>query len=671
MRWMTTYSTPYLQSAAPDAGTSGGSSLISREKLFGNPTRIGAKTSPDGHWLSWIAPVDGVLNLWVAPRQHPDEAKPLTHEQTRPIRSYFWSPDSRQLLYVNDQGGDENFRLFAVETTGSGPRLLTPQDDIRVMVIGISPDVTDHLLIGLNDRDPRWHDVYRLYLADGRLEKVLENEGYGGFLADDDLNLRLAMRPAPDGGEQFFRVSGTDIDPEPFATVGFEDSSNTGPAGFTRDGKTLYWIDSRGRDTAALTAQDWESGDLTVIAHDQRADITDVMLSPDRREVQAWSVDYLREQWYFKDGDIEESLQWLESELKGDVHVTSRTRDDRFWIVVNDPVTAPAHTWLFDRKARALTSLFVSRPELEGAPLNGMTPLEITARDGLTLTAYLTLPRGASDGDGFTTPATPLPMVLLVHGGPWARDGYGSNSYHQWLSDRGYAVLSVNFRGSTGFGKRFTSAGDGEWGTAMHTDLLDAVDWAVSAGVADKARVAIMGGSYGGYATLAGLTMTPDVFACGVDIVGPSNLETLLDSIPAYWEAGRQQMYRRMASPETEEGRAWLRDRSPLTHAGRIQRPLLIGQGANDPRVKQAESDQIVEAMRTNDIPVTYVLFPDEGHGFARPVNNIAFNAVTEAFLADVLGGQFEPVGDALEGASLTVPHGAEYAPGLKAALSS
>ncbi|MCM2972337.1 S9 family peptidase [Larsenimonas suaedae] len=671
MRWMNTpfFTTP--RAASTDDGSSGAMPLIPRETLFGNPTRIGAQLSPDGNWLSWIAPNDGVLNLWVAPRTQPDDIRALTSETERPIRSYFWSPDSRQLLYVNDQGGDENFRLFAVDVENADTTLLTPQNEIRVMVIGVSADVSDHILIGLNDRDPRWHDVYRLYLADGRLENVLENEGYGGFMADDDLNLRLAMRPRPDGGEDFFRVEGTNIDTEPFASIGFEDSSNTGPAGFTRDGKTLYWIDSRERDTAALMAQDWASGEMTLIAHDDRADITDVMLSRDTREVEAWSVEYLRERWHFKSDAIEASMTWLDNELKGDVHVTSRSRDDRYWVVVNDPITAPSHTWLFDRDANALTSLFVSRPELEGAPLQGMTPLELTARDGLTLTSYLTLPDGLSDSGGFSRPTAPLPMVLLVHGGPWARDSYGSNGYHQWLANRGYAVLSVNFRGSTGFGKRFTSAGDGEWGTAMHTDLLDAVDWAVSEGVADTTRVAIMGGSYGGYATLAGLTMTPDVFACGVDIVGPSNLETLLESIPAYWEAGRQQMYRRMADPGTEDGQAWLKDRSPLTHAEHITRPLLIGQGANDPRVKQAESDQIVEAMRANDIPVTYVLFPDEGHGFARPVNNIAFNAVTEAFLADVLGGRFEPIGDALETSSITVPHGAEYAPGLETALKA
>ncbi|WP_037337667.1 S9 family peptidase [Salinisphaera hydrothermalis] len=644
--------------------------LIERERLFGNPSRIQGRLSPDGRWLSWIAPSNDVLNLWVAPADRPDEARALTDERVRPIRSYFWSPDSRQLLFVNDQGGDENFRLFGVDVESATQRTLTPQEGVRVQMFGVSRHVRDHIVVGINDRDPRWHDVYRLDLDSGALTLAMQNDGYGGFLVDESLEIRLAQRPREDGGEDFFRVQDGMVEDEPFARISFEDSANTGPAGFTRDGNTLYWIDSRGRDTAALVAQNLDTGEMHEIAASPKADVTGVMADPDTHEIQAWAVDYLRTEWHVIDPAIGDDLAFLDGELEGDVHVTSRTDDDRRWVVVNDPVTAPPITHLYDRDRRTLTTLFVSRPELVGAPLAGMTPLEITARDGLTLTAYLTLPHG-SGADGFTTPDRPLPMVLLVHGGPWARDDYGSNPYHQWLANRGYAVLSVNYRGSTGFGKSFTAAGDGEWGAAMHDDLIDAVNWAVEQRVADAKRVAIMGGSYGGYAALAGLTLTPETFACGVDIVGPSNLKTLLDSIPPYWEAGRRQMYRRMADPETEAGQAWLSERSPLTYADRIVRPLLIGQGANDPRVKQAESDQIVNAMAEKSIPVTYVLFPDEGHGFARPANNIAFNAIIEAFLAEYLGGRAEPIDDALKPSTATVPHGADYAPGLAAALQT
>ncbi|MFC0268814.1 S9 family peptidase [Kushneria aurantia] len=669
MRWM--HPAPITPMSATDSAGGGAEDvpLIERRRLFGNPSRVQGRLSPDGRWLSWIAPVNEVLNLWVAPTESPEDARALTDERTRPIRSYFWSPDSRQLLFVNDQGGDENFRLFGVEVESATQRTLTPQEGVRVQVLGVSRHVQDHIMVGINDRDPRWHDVYRLDLSSGELTLVMQNDGYGGFLLDEQLAIRIAERPRDDGGEDFFRIQDGEVESEPFVSISFEDSANTGPVGFNRDGDTLYWIDSRGRDTAALMVQSLESGSMQEVAASPKADITDVMTDPDSQHIQAWAVDYLRTEWHFIDAAIGEEMRFLDEQLDGDVHVTSRSDDDRRWIVVNDPVTAPPETRLFDRDSRKLTLLFVSRPELTGAPLAGMTPLEITARDGLTLTAYLSLPRG-SDAEGFTAPERPLPMVLLVHGGPWARDDYGSNGMHQWLANRGYAVLSVNYRGSTGFGKSFTAAGDGEWGAAMHDDLIDAVDWAIERDVADPGRVAIMGGSYGGYATLAGLTMTPEKFACGVDIVGPSNLTTLLESIPPYWEAGRQQMYRRMADPGTEVGRAWLEERSPLTRAERIQRPLLIGQGANDPRVKQAESDQIVTAMAEKSIPVTYVLFPDEGHGFARPANNIAFNAITEAFLAEYLGGRAEPIGDALSASTATVPHGADYSPGLAEALA-
>jgi dipeptidyl aminopeptidase/acylaminoacyl peptidase len=392
------------------------------------------------------------------------------------------------------------------------------------------------------------------------------------------------------------------------------------------------------------------------------------MSNPRSGEVEAYAVTYLRDEWTALDPKVGADLAWLREQLKGDISVTSRTLDDRLWTVAVDPVVAPSSVHLYDRQAKSLKQLYVSRPELVGAPLQAMHPIEIKARDGLTLPSYLTLPPG-SDADGDGKPAAPVPMVLLVHGGPWARDDYGYNPYHQWLANRGYAVLSVNFRGSTGFGKAFISAGDLEWGRKMHDDLIDAVDWAVKQGVSPADQVAIMGGSYGGYATLAGLTFTPTTFACGVDIVGPSNLETLLKTIPPYWVPLIEQFHQRMGNPNTPEGLALLKERSPLYKAGDIVRPLLIGQGANDPRVNQAESDQIVSAMKAKGIPVTYVLFPDEGHGFARPENNIAFNAVTENFLAGCLKGRAEPIGDTVKKSSAKVPEGAQHTPGLEAAL--
>ena len=642
--------------------------LIERSKLFGNPSRAAAALSPDGRWLSWLAPREGVLNIWVAPVSNLDQAKPLTDSRDRPIRQQFWAPDSSMVLYIQDKGGDENFLLYGIEIDSGEERTLTPFENTRVQLIASSPLFKDRILVGLNNRDARWHDVHSLELATGKLTEIIRGDGYAGFVADANLALRMALRPNAEGGFDFFEVKNNQVADRSLASTTLEDSLTTQPVGFTTDGTTLYWIDSRGRDTAALVAQDVASGATKVIGAADRADVSNALTNPKTGVVEAYAVTYLREEWTALDPAIGSDLAWLSSSLSGDVSVTSRTDDDRLWTVAVDPVIASPEVHLFDRTQKTLQRLYVSRPELEGAPLQSMHPVEITARDGLVMTAYVTLPPGAK-ADMPQRPAKPVPMVLLVHGGPWARDNYGYNAYHQWLANRGYAVLSVNFRGSTGFGKAFISAGDLEWGRKMHDDLLDAVNWAIKENIAQPDQIAIMGGSYGGYATLAGLTFTPEVFACGVDIVGPSNLETLLQTIPPYWTAVIEQFHQRMGNPNTEEGLALLKERSPLYKAGNIVKPLLIGQGANDPRVKQAESDQIVSAMNEKGIPVTYVLFPDEGHGFARPENNIAFNAVTENFLATCLGGRAEPIGNTVKASSAKVPTGAAFTQGLEAAL--
>ena len=448
-----------------------------------------------------------------------------------------------------------------------------------------------------------------------------------------------------------------------------EDALTTSPDGYTRDGSILYWLDSRDRNTAALFAEDVASGERTLIAENDRADIGGTIRDRETGEVQAYSVNYLKTEWTALDADIGASLDWLGTQLEGEYGISSRTDDNQTWIVWNDPLTAPTATYIYDRQTQTLTPFYVTRPELEGAPLQPMYPVEIASRDGLTLPSYLTLPAGvAMDGNG--SPSASSPMVLLVHGGPWARDDYGFNSIHQMLANRGYAVLSVNFRGSTGFGKDFLNAANKQWGLAMHDDLIDATNWAITQGIAGKDQVAIMGGSYGGYATLAGLAFTPETFACGVDIVGPSNLETLLGTIPPYWAPMVKIFHERMGNPDTEEGLALLKAASPLYKADQITKPLLIAQGANDPRVKQAESDQIVGAMKDAGIPVTYVLYPDEGHGFAKPTNNIAFFAIAENFLAECLGGRAEPLGDVLVPSSAEILEGAEHVVGLAKALA-
>jgi dipeptidyl aminopeptidase/acylaminoacyl peptidase len=636
--------------------------------LFGNPSKVGGLISPDGEWLSWIAPRDGVLNVWVARVADPTNAKPLTAEKSRPIRTTYWSPDSRTVLFLNDKGGDENFLLYGVDVSTGAQKVYTPFEKTRASIVAISDQVQDRILVGLNNRDPRWHDVYSLELASGRLSLVLQNDSYGDFKADRQLVLRLAQKSRDDGGFDYFRLQGGKAEATPFVTVPLEDALTTAPLEFTADGKTLYWTDSRGRDTAALVAQDLASGAFRLIAQDTRADIDSVLFDPQTGVAQAYAVNYLKSDYVGLDPSVQTDLQHLKQAVPGVFDVASRSVDDRRWLLNVDPVSAPGSTWLYERGSKQLHKLYVTRPELEGAPLRPMQALEIKARDGLTLVSYLTLP-AAADPVGSGKPLKPVPLVLLVHGGPWDRDQYGFSRYHQWLANRGYAVLSVNYRGSTGFGKGFTSAGDLQWGRKMHDDLLDAVSWAISAGVTTPEQVAIMGGSYGGYATLAGLTFTPKVFACGVDIVGPSNLFTLLETIPPYWESFKQQFYKRMGDPTTPSGRDLLQERSPLNSADRIERPLLIGQGANDPRVNVRESDQIVAAMAARKIAVTYLLFPDEGHGFARPVNNIAFNAVAENFLVPCLGGRAEPIADTLNVSTAQVKFGAEFTPGLQQAI--
>ncbi len=644
--------------------------LIPRDSLFGNPTRSTGLVSPDGKWISWLAPHNGVMNVFIAPAEDPTAARRMTNATERPIPQYFWAPKSDSVLYVQDKAGDENYLLYQINLASGEERNLTPFEDTRLQIVGASNTIKDKVLIGLNNRDARLHDVHLLNLETGDLSLVLQNDGYVGFVADDSLTLRWAIAANAAGGMDMFEIRDGQVAETPRESTTLEDALSTGTAGYTTDGKTLYWLDSRGRNTAALIAEDTATGEKRVIAEDPRADIGGTMQHPVTGEVEAYSVNYLTNRWTALDADIGASLNWLDTQLEGDFGVQSRTEDDSKWVVWNDPLTSPTKVYLYDRPAGTLTEFYTSRPELEGAPLQPMHPLEIPARDGLTLVSYLTLPPG-SDPDGDGVPVHPVPMVLLVHGGPWARDNYGFNRTHQWLANRGYAVLSVNFRGSTGLGKDFINAGNLEWAGKMHDDLIDAVNWTVAKGVAQQDKVAIMGGSYGGYATLVGLTYTPEAFACGVDIVGPSNLETLLATIPPYWEPQVKQFHERMGNPGTPEGLQLLKDRSPLHRIDAIVRPLLIGQGANDPRVKQSESDQIADAMQAAKIPVTYVVFPDEGHGFARPENNIAFNAITENFLATCLGGRAEAVGGTLPASTAQIVTGAEFVAGLTATASN
>lgn len=663
--------------------------LIPRDVLFGNPDKAAPQISPGGTYISWLADVNGVMNVFVAPTGDLSKAKPVTSDTSRNIRQYFWAYNDTHVLYVQDVGGDENWKLFAVDVKTGQSKDLTPFDTIAgpdgkpimlpsgqplrptARVVGMSEKFPNEVLVGLNNRSPQFHDVYRCDITTGQLTLMAQNDQWTGYVADDDFNLRFAQKMTADGGNEIHAIS-ADGTPTLFQTVGRDDALTTGIGGFDKSGRKVYMQDSRERNTGALYLLDPATGERSLIAEDARADVGGIISHPTEKTVQAVAFTYGRTEWKVLDDSIKPDLEYLKSVAPGEISINDRTQDDTKWIVSYLQDTGPVRCYLYERGAAAgakgkpgkATFLFTNRSKLEGLPLSPMQDVVIKSRDGLNLVSYLTIPAG-SDANADGRPDKPVPMVLFVHGGPWARDNWGFNPYHQWLSNRGYAVLSVNFRGSTGFGKEFINAGNFEWAGKMHDDLIDAVNWAVDQKVADKDKVAIMGGSYGGYATLVGLTFTPDTFACGVDIVGPSNIVTLLNTIPPYWAPIVAMFTERVGDHRTEEGRKLLESRSPINFVDNIKKPLLIGQGANDPRVKQSESDQIVEVMKKKNIPVTYVLFPDEGHGFARPDNNMAFNAVTETFLASHLGGRAEPIGDDISKSTAQVKAGADGIAGL------
>ena len=642
--------------------------LIPREILFGNPDKAAARISPDGRKLSYLAPVEGVLNVWVGPVDNPDAARPVTRDTKRGIRSYYWAYTSQHILYQQDVDGDEDWHVYSVDLQEQNKTTdLTPLEKVAAQIEGVTHRHPEEILLGLNDRDPQLHDVYRVDITTGKRTLAQKNPGFSGIVCDEDLQVRFGTQFTPDGGTLIQEPDGKGGWKD-FLKVPMEDTLTTSPAGFDKSGRILYMIDSRGRDTGGLAAIDLNTGKQKTLAASDLADVGGILSHPTENSVEAVSFTYLRKEWKILDPAIEDDMTYLRGVADGEMEVTSRTQDDKLWTVAYIMDNGPVRYYVYDRKARKARFLFTNRKSLEGVKLAKMHPVIIKARDGLSLVSYLTLPLNRDkNGDG--RPDEPLAMVLDVHGGPWARDEWGYNSVHQLLANRGYAVLSVNFRGSTGFGKNFVNAGNKQWAAKMHDDLLDAVEWAVKHKIARPDKVAIMGGSYGGYATLVGLTFTPDVFACGVDIVGPSNILTLLSTIPPYWQPAVQMFKDRVGDFTSPEGKKFLESRSPLNYVDRIKKPLLIGQGANDPRVKQSEADQIVKSMQKKEIPVTYVLYPDEGHGFARPENNLSFYAVAEAFLAEHLGGRYEPLGKAFEGSSITVPTGADQVKGLTGAL--
>lgn len=639
--------------------------LLARTLFTGNPTYAQPRVSPDGKWIAHLEAVDGVMNLWVGPFDQPDKAQPLTQIKDRPLNNFSWTYDSRSILYRKDSGGNENFHLYAVDIKDKKIRDLTDLPNVRAELVELSAKKPGKVLVMLNARDPKFHDLFEIDIRSGKRTQLFENkDGYLGYVADQELKLRLLAKTTADGGMELFDPKGAS-----FTKIPMEDSMTTETWSFDASGKTLYMVESRGRNTAAVVALDMATKKSTVIGEDSRADIDAGIFEPKSGKLLAHNVNYQRMEWKAVDPSIEGDLKFLREKMKGDFRVLSQSMDNMRWTIQEQIDDGSPKLFFYDKKTQTLSLLGYARKGLENIKLAKVHPQVIKSRDHMDLVSYVTmLPIFDPDGDG--RPERPMPMVLVVHGGPWGRDVWGFNSTDQWLASRGYVVMRVNFRGSTGFGKAFVNAANGEWGRNMHNDLLDAVNWAIKEKIAEPTRVAIYGGSYGGYSVLAGLTMTPEVFACGVDIVGPSNLVTLLSTIPPYWEPQVNMFITRIGGDHrTEEGKKYLASRSPLSFADKIVRPLLIGQGANDPRVKQAESDQIAKAMQDKKIPVTYVLFSDEGHGFARPENRLAFDAVSEAFLAQCIGGPYQPIGSDFTGSTIAVKTGETEIVGLAEAL--
>lgn len=618
--------------------------LLDRELFFGNPEISSGQLSPDGKFISFLKEYDGIMNIWVKEFNEPFEnAYPLTNS-ARPLAGYTWTVDGRYILYVKDNDGDENMNVFAVDPSQKvengvpESRNLTPMKDVTAQISHVSQNNPDMLMIALNDRDKAWHDLYKLTISTGKLEKIYENtDRITSYGFDWDDRLRLLYKTDEQGNTVMYHIEGEKLTPI------YETSVTEGAmaVNWNEDNSQFYLITNKGDlNLSTLYLMNPITQEMTLIESDPegKVDIENLVIDKNTRKMVYTSYTDDKTRIYWKDETRKAIYEYLQSQFPGrEIDFTSATKDySKFLVAVHGDKYA-GESWFYDTQTKELIHQYTPRPKLKEVEehLSTMTPVSYPSSDGLMIPAYLSLPVGIE--------AKQLPTVILVHGGPKGpRDYWGFSSFVQFLTNRGYAVLQPNFRASGGYGKEFQNAGDLQWGKLMQDDITWGVKYLVDQGIANESKVAIMGGSYGGYATLAGLAFTPDVYACGVDIVGPSNINTLLESIPAYWEAGRAFLHGMVGDPETEEGKKLIHDASPLFSADKITKPLLVVQGANDPRVKKAEADQIVIALRDNGHEVSYLLADDEGHGFRKPINNMAMFAEIERFLASVLGGRYQ-----------------------------
>jgi dipeptidyl aminopeptidase/acylaminoacyl peptidase len=635
--------------------------LVPRRLYFVRADYVNVRVSPDGNHLSYLAPVNGVLNLFIAPVSAPRAARQLTQVTDRDIGwRYEWAHNNRHIVFFQDRDGDENWRASSVDIASGAVKLLTPERGVRTQIQEVSHLYPDEMLVRLNARDRGRFDLHRINVVTGDSSLVHENRDFAWFMTDSTFKVRLGARYAASGDLEI--VQRTADGWAPFMTMALEDVESSTFIDIGGDGRTLYLADSRGRDKAALVALDMTSAKATVLAQDRDADIVRVQLDHRTRKPLAAAAVKDRVRWQGLDAASRRELERFSDAGRGDLEILSRSLDGDKVTAYYERDDASGEYALYERSTGRVRKLYRARAALDTAGLRPMQPVAIRARDGLTLNSYLTLP--ARD-------ARRVPLVLVIHGGPYWRDSWGYSGVHQFLANRGYAVLSINFRGSTGFGKAFVSAADRQWGARMHDDLIDGLDWAIEQGYADPQRVGFYGASYGGYSALTAATRTPERFACIVDIFGISNLLTFMATIPEYWKPWFSVWKTRVGNPDTEEGREFLRSRSPLYNLERATKPILIAQGMRDVRVVAAESEQMVAALKKNGAPVTYVTFPDEGHGFVRNENRLAFYAVVEAFFARHLGGRYQPVGGDFAGSSIKIETGGELIPGLPEARAT
>ncbi|MBS4164464.1 Dipeptidyl aminopeptidase BIII [Candidatus Protochlamydia amoebophila] len=612
--------------------------LIPRHLLFGNPEKTHPRLSPNGQYLAYLAPdAQNVLNVWLKNLKTAEKDRQVTTDKKRGIRSFLWQFDGDHILYEQDKDGDENWHLYQTHIQSNFTRDLTPYEGVKAEIVQYDPKFPQDLLVQLNLRNPQLFDVYRLDLQTRNLQLDTENQANViRWVADHNLCIRIAQSYNDDGSMLIRTREGKDQSWKDFLKLDASEI-NGEVYGFTADNRSIYLISSLQGNTAGLLLVDLTTGKQNLIVDDPVYDLSTLMTHPTTYALEAVGFDKEKFEWKALDYDVKTDFSLLSTKLNTPFKIINSDLANQKWVIASLSDQRPVHYYLYERQSKFLTFLFSAQSSLENFTLSAMSPICLSARDGMKLYGYLTLPHGKEPRN--------LPMILLVHGGPWARDSWGLNPTVQWLANRGYAVVQLNYRGSSGYGKHYLNAGNREWSKKMHTDLLDAKQWMIDQGYVDPHKVAIYGGSYGGYATLVGLTFTPDEFCCGVDIVGPSNLVTLLQTLPPYWAPLKAKMELRLGNLDTDA--EFLKACSPLFKVDQIKKPLLIAQGANDPRVKQSESDQIVKAMREKNLPVEYLLFPDEGHGFARPENRLKFAAAAEDFLVKYLGGRSEPASSA------------------------